>query len=67
MADSKMNFEEWCNEFVRIVQERAPGIHAVTAKDIAEALIDLYNANETPEEAVEGELECWTDDYSGEV
>jgi hypothetical protein len=57
-----MNYEEWCKEFVKLLIERVPGLHRETAMDIAESNEECYTEGLSPDEALDAEMECWTDD-----
>lgn len=61
-----MEFDEWKNEYVRLVKERLPDFGDIQAIQLAETE-DMAWLNEmTPEEALDAQMECWTDDCSGD-
>jgi hypothetical protein len=57
-----MSFLEWQKEFVRLLVERIPEFNEESARGIAESSEESYSEGLTPEEGLDAEMECWTND-----
>lgn len=57
-----LSFDKWCDEIVRMVKERVPDFADEQARLLAESMKDAYDEGDTPEQALNAEMECWTDD-----
>lgn len=62
-----MNREEWLTRCAARFEVRA-GMHLTEARGFAEAVLENLNddTSESPEEAADEDMSCWTDDgYEG--